>query len=145
MFNMEDFVKESNKIEGILRPPRVSEVNVHEGFLALAKPSAADLMYFVSVVEPGAILRNKPGLNVRVGSYSPPVGGPNVEITLRNLLHSKYSPYLLHIEYELLHPFTDGNGRSGRALWLHRMGGIKDAPLGFLHTFYYQTLERAAR
>lgn len=28
-----------------------------------------------------------------------------------------------------------------RALWLWVMGGIENAPLGFLHTFYYQTLE----
>ena len=39
------------------------------------------------------------------------------------------------------HPFTDGNGRSGRALWLWQMNN--HAPFGFLHTFYYQTLENS--
>ena len=51
------------------------------------------------------------------------------------------SAYVLHCRYESLHPFTDGNGRSGRALWLWMMGGIEEAPLGFLHTWYYQSLE----
>jgi hypothetical protein len=40
-------------------------------------------------------------------------------------------------------PTTDGNGRSGRALWLWCMRGR--APLGFLHQFYYQTLGAAER
>ena len=35
----------------------------------------------------------------------------------------------------------DGNGRSGRVLWLYNMGGIERVPLGFLHTFYYQALD----
>ena len=145
MFTMKDFVEESNRIEGIVRSPTDRELDVHEWFADLVKPSAADLVTFVCTVQSEARLRNKPGLNVRVGMYSPPKGGPNVEITLNNLLNSKYGPYSFHIEYELLHPFTDGNGRSGRVLWLHRMGGIEKVPLGFLHTFYYQTLDKAAK
>ncbi len=55
-------------------------------------------------------------------------------------------PYISHVAYENLHPFTDGNGRSGRALWLWQMmhGTMRQVnmarDLGFLHTFYYQTL-----
>lgn len=48
------------------------------------------------------------------------------------------SPFTTHLRYESIHPFSDGNGRSGRALWLWQMKGR--APLGFLHQFYYQTL-----
>lgn len=51
--------------------------------------------------------------------------------------------YRCHVVYETLHPFTDGNGRSGRAVWLRQMGWIVRAPLGFLHHFYYQTLQNS--
>ena len=145
MFDMKDFVRESNKIEGIIRPPSYTELDAHEWFLALTEPSIADLMTFVSIVQPGAVLRNKPGLNAKVGKYVPPLGGAQIEERLTSILLLGYGPYQCHMEYELLHPFTDGNGRSGRVLWLHRMGGIEEAPLGFLHTFYYQTLERVER
>ena len=143
MFNMEDFVKESNRIEGITGRIGYTELDAYEWFTALTEPSIEDLMTFVSIVQPGAVLRNKPGQNVKVGEYFPPSGGPQIEKALTDLLDFEYSPYELHVEYEVLHPFTDCNGRSGRALWLHSMGGIIGAPLGFLHTFYYQTLERA--
>ena len=145
MFNMQDFVGESNKLEGIMRSPNLAELDVHEWFLALTEPSIEDLRTFVSVVQPGAKLRNKPGRNVRVGKYFPPAGGPQIEEWLTDLLNSEYGPHEGHIEYQLLRPFTDGNGRSGRVLWLHRMGGIEEAPLGFLYTFYYQTLQRVER
>ena len=50
-----------------------------------------------------------------------------------------------HVAYETLHPFTDGNGRSGRALWAkHMLADGQDGywlERGFLHTFYYQSLE----
>lgn len=80
------------------------------------------------------------GLNVVVGRYRPPLGGPNIRATLQKLLRHPHDPYLIHQAYEALHPFTDGNGRSGRALWLHMMGGPDAVPLGFLHTWYYQSL-----
>ena len=54
--------------------------------------------------------------------------------------HSDAGAWALHKHFESLHPFLDGNGRTGRALWLWMMGGIAQVPLGFLHTFYYQTL-----
>lgn len=51
-------------------------------------------------------------------------------------------PWEVHIAYEMLHPFTDGNGRSGRMLWAWQM---RNFPLDFLHTFYYQTLNALSR
>ena len=79
MFDIKDFVRESNKIEGIVRPPSYTELDAHEWFLALTEPSIADLMTFVSIAQPGAVLRNKPGLNAKVGKYVPPLGGAQVE------------------------------------------------------------------
>ena len=134
-----DFVRESNRIEGIHRDPTDAELQAHIDFLA-GDISVEALERFVDVVQPGAELRRKRGMNVSVGNHIAPFGGPEIEPTLRFLLAAPWSTWRRHVEYETLHPFMDGNGRSGRVLWLHDMGGLDLAPLGFLHHFYYQTL-----
>ena len=45
-----------------------------------------------------------------------------------------------HVRYESIHPFTDGNGRSGRVIYRWQVRSPLMADLGFLHAFYYQTL-----
>lgn len=134
-----DFVRESNRIEGILREPTEDEMMAHGAFINVERPTTKDLEGFVSVVAPGHKLRDRAGLNVRVGDHIAPSGGPYIRTELDFLL-SKLEvsdPWRTHVAYETLHPFTDGNGRSGRALWLWQVRG---APIGFLHQFYYQTL-----
>ena len=86
MWTLEDFVKESNRIEGINRDPFEHEVDIHEQFLALETIIIGDLENLVAVIQPRAVLRWKIGYDVRVGNYSPPPGGPEIEIGLKELL-----------------------------------------------------------
>jgi hypothetical protein len=114
-------------------------------FVRLPAVTVDDMVQFVSVYQPNARLRNKPGLNVRVGDHIAPPGGPEIPEALADILRDEgiQGPYRIHCRYETLHPFTDGNGRSGRALWAWMMVRHDIWPgllIGFLHAFYYQTL-----
>lgn len=143
-----DFIRESNRIEGIHREPRRPEIQAHERFLKLAEVTAADLEEFVSVVA-AAPLRDVYGRDVRVGRHIPPSGGPEIREELDKLLaefnavHYE-TPWAMHVRYEKLHPFIDGNGRSGRVLWAwHRLQqGRPPFELPFLHSAYYEALDQ---
>lgn len=142
-FNTVDFIKESNKIEGIFREPTEAEIEEAQRFIMLNQVTVSDIERFVKVYQPNARMRDKAGLNVRVGSHLPPAGSPKIRKALENILElvneNNTPAYEIHQEYEQLHPFTDCNGRSGRMLWLKCIGGR--APLGFLHHWYYSSLE----
>lgn len=143
-----ELIAESNLIEGINRPVSREEVVAFERFLDLEEVRVSDLVHFVSVYQPGAILRDRPGLNVRVGIHCPPAGGVVIAQRLDDLLtqvnQQKLSPWAAHVRYEALHPFTDGNGRSGRMLWywMH-LGNPRAFQYGFLHWFYYESLQNS--
>lgn len=142
------FVRENNRIEGILREPTKDEIAVHNALLSKAELVVNDVEDFVAIVAPGHKLRRHHGLDVHVGSHIAPPGGLDILVKLTEILASTQidDPYDIHQRYEYLHPFTDGNGRSGRAIWLWMMNkrGKRDSALalGFLHSWYYDTLAR---
>jgi hypothetical protein len=144
-WNLDEFVRESNRIEGIASDPTQAEIEATAAFVNLAFPTTANLETFVAAVAPGHRLRDQYGLDVRVGDHIAPRGAPEIRTALDTIMArvadgaDLYDPWQVHIDYETLHPFTDGNGRSGRVLWLWQM---QAAPIGFLHQFYYQTLSR---
>lgn len=144
---LSNFVSESNRIEGIKETIQL-QIDAHQDFLMQEILQIGDLVKLVGVLQPDAVLRDVAGRNVRVGGHIPPKGGPLVISALdRVLTNSRHGGcHEVHVDYENLHPFTDGNGRSGRAVWAWMM--LRDGPrseamlkqLGFLHSFYYQTL-----
>lgn len=136
-------------IEGIYRNPTDSELTEHNRFIGIERLSITEIQNFLSVYQPDARLRDKPGMNVAVGKHVPPKGGPEVVHELQKLIDKINSgdidTYAAHCKYETLHPFTDGNGRSGRAIWYWMMRSHTFSTLGFLHAWYYQSLQRVSR
>ena len=155
MISLKKFVAESNRIEGIDDVSR-KDMEAHENLLARPHLAVQDIEQFVSLVQPNAILRRPVGLNVRVGNYVAPPGGPKIEPALEAILKSannlmdspaklgfdiSYGAYVTHMDYENLHPFSDGNGRSGRAIWLWMHKGYTGR--GFLYEWNKARLECA--
>lgn len=143
---LEPFVAESNLIEGITETTD-AHVAAHLDFLR-GPVTIANIAALVSVLQPDARLRDKTDVSgVRVGNHIAPPSGPHIAKKLRAIIAMR-DPWEQHIAYETLHPFTDGNGRSGRAIWLHRYWHETTLDRGalfrgFLHSWYYHTLQNA--
>lgn len=142
-------IKESNTIEGILREPIDLEVDCHFEILEATELNNALIKNFVWDIA-GAKMRCQEGMDVCLhdGSrvvHSPPPGHPGMSNKLATVLamaNDNDDPYEVHQIYESLHPFMDGNGRSGRVIWAWMMLQ-QEKPFwdrGFLHTWYYQSL-----
>lgn len=145
-----DFVTESNAIEGINCWTHGQLIEAKR-FIDLKEVTIADLEQFVEINAPGHKLRLN-GECVTVGNHVPPRGGAHIGFALQDILDNvnsykfnKVDSFYTHIDYEKLHAFTDGNGRSGRILWLwqenKRLGRLPS--LSFLHSFYYQSLSNS--
>lgn len=140
------FIKESNMIERITRM-KAGEWQEYNTFLALDKINTDDLEKFLKVIQPDAVLRDHVGHNVYVGGYTPPDGGPWMRENLWNLLKDAQEDtgqwHAIHHRFELMHPFSDGNGRLGRLVWLWmrlKANMLMDNQYPFLQQWYYDSL-----
>lgn len=149
------FVKESNRIEGITRAVSRMETAALRRLLESTTITTGTVLEFVGALNYGfdnCRLRNESGMDVVVGGYRPPLGGPEVVEHLRHLLLYAMEggdPYDIHQAYEKLHPLTDGNGRSGRAIWLwqmlHQHNDLHALRRGFMYTWYLQSFQGSRR
>lgn len=144
MVSLYEFILESNRIEGI---PWVSwsEEDAHKNFLALDELRVMDVCNLVNIIAQAPI-RDRVGMDVTVGESKVSPGGLHIPDMLRDLIgrvnSNKLTPFQAHCQYENLHPFMDGNGRSGRAIWAWHMikNGKDPFKIPFLREFYYQSI-----
>ena len=146
---IERFLIESLRIEGVTREPTYQERDATRAFLEDSELDIDRLNALQAVYTPKKPLRLEAGMDVMVGGHLPPRGGPAVGYALESLIERikrpDPNPWRCHVEFEILHPYLDGNGRTGRALWAWHMLSLREYPfgIGFLHRFYYQTLSNA--
>ena len=89
-----DFIRESNRIKGILRDPTETEIAAHERFMSLAQLDLTAVADFQAVITPGKPVRSARGMNVRVGNYIAPEGGPDIVRELTDILALATTPFV---------------------------------------------------
>jgi Fic family protein len=137
-------LEEGRELSGTETRHKREVLNYFAGLRFIEKNSAKKTFHHADILELHRILAGEVmdqgeagkyrSISVHVGQYSPPpadaVSGFMAEL-LRwwNVDSKKHSPVLssaiLHYRFEAIHPFADGNGRTGRALalWeLYRRG-----------------------
>lgn len=168
-YRLDEFIKESWKIEGLKIDGMELETvkTIHEVFIeqrvvfhkmllsegvsagswlregkSIAKELEEATLAFTGN---RGVLRRQRSLAVMIGDYTPLMGGLLLEHKFEAEICEQFhrvEPFRLHQEFERLHPFLDGNGRTGRMMWLAGMmcRGEYRPELGFLHSWYYQSL-----
>lgn len=94
------------------------------------------------------------GPNAGKAVYTPPRGEGVVEAKMQNLIdfiNQEQSPRIdpiikmaiAHLQFEAIHPFRDGNGRTGRLFNIHYLThqGLLDLPILFLSKFILEHKE----
>lgn len=137
-FNIEEFIKESNAIEGIYDSSEVkTSMNAWEylkGIHGLTKASLLETHRLIMEHLDPEIAGKFRTCDVQVGNDVKipwrKVAG-EVEFWLTQKPSSAISCLLLHQQFEDIHPFEDGNGRTGRIIYARQCLDLDLIPLMF--------------
>src|SRR4051794_17412382 len=97
-----NLIRESNGIESKFHEPTDAEIEEYRRFMAQDEIILRDMLQFVSVYQPDADLRDRPGMNVTVGDHYPPAGHIAVTTRLLDILADakEGDPYRIHVRFE---------------------------------------------
>jgi hypothetical protein len=152
---LREHIRQSNKIEGIYSKEADDQYwEAWKNLKSIPKLTAWGICSLQAAitahqdlpVDARGAFRSRGAYNVSVGGRLCP-SHLELDSLMDNWL-SKYEygaedPIAAHIEYERIHPFLDGNGRSGRAiLWLHQLWAKQEPTLFYASekTWKYYTL-----
>lgn len=123
----QEFIRESNLIEGIDdRKADIQSWNAWKWLRGQKRISQPVLLELHKRITAGQLSEHESGhyrqIQVYVGAHTPPP--PTIAMgqmygLLSDLMQNPegLDPAALHVRFEKIHPFVDGNGRTGRMIW----------------------------
>lgn len=140
LLNAKTYIRESNLIEGINDPKQDAQsLKAWEYLSGWDNVGEKQLLEVHKIITKGQLPRYESGyyrnVNVYVGNYTPPNARLAKHLIYNWVLdlhhdYNKLEPLLMHIRFEKIHPFIDGNGRTGRMFyWWHSLKKGKEPKL----------------